>query len=139
MICISKAQVSLEYLLLLGAFFSFLLLFFPLLQQTYYAGIFAFDVRAAQSFSDSFQSSVREFSVLGDGSKRILEASPATEWKIEAEKNILKIEIFQEKLKKKKEIKRELVHPVSPINFSAKKPFSVFFEKQDGKILIEHD
>lgn len=111
-----KAQLSLEYLLLLSAFFSVLLLLMPLIQQSYALALFGLDARQAVSFSKEFSETVAQLSVLADGSSLSIDAAPLGEWVVFARGKKLVVSIYSESLEKTKTIDATLVS-------------NVFFEK----------
>lgn len=104
-----KAQLSLEYLLLLSAFFSVLLLLMPLVQKTYALALFGFDVRQAVSFSKEFAETVAQLSVLSDNSSLSIEARPLHEWAVSAKGKKFAVSVRSESLGKTKTIETTLV------------------------------
>jgi len=102
-----NAQVSLELILLMSVFFSILLLFTPLIQKTFFLGIYALDVSRAKNFSDSFSVAVQELNSMSNGSKISFTAEPLTEWKIKAEKENLTVKVFLEKYSEEKTFSAE--------------------------------
>ncbi len=104
-----RAQLSLEYLLLLSAFFSVLLLLMPLIQQSYALALFGLDVRQAVSFSKEFAETAAQLSVLADNSALSIEARPLHEWTVSAKGKKLVVSLRSESLGKTKTIETTLV------------------------------
>ncbi len=135
---IKRAQISLEYLLITAAFFSFLLLFAPIALKTYSIALFGFDVLNAQNFANSFEEEVRELKALENGSEKIIEVKTLNEWIISSEKTLL-IELKSAELKKSKQIKRSLsIKAFLPKTFLSKGKNVFVLKKVEGKILVEN-
>lgn len=128
--------MSLEYLLLLAAFFSVLLLMLPLIQRTYALALFGFDARQALSFSKQFSESVKQLSILSDGSALTLEINPMHEWRVAASGKKLAVEVSSKNLEKTKTIETELIADVSDFenNFSEKTTF--LLKKRNGALVV---
>lgn len=103
-----KGQLSLEYIIILAAFFSFLALLFPQLERVFYAGIFSTDVKNAENFLHSFENSARLLSVLGEGSEQRISARIFTSWEIYLEGNKLIVLVKSKELGKEKKLSAEL-------------------------------
>ena len=73
-----KAQVSLEYLILLAAFFSFFGLMLPVIIGVTQNIVFSSDDLLAKRISEEIQEQVGLFEYLGDGSEKVFEYVPAS-------------------------------------------------------------
>ena len=133
-----SAQVSLEYLIVLAAFFSVLLLFAPLISSIYFNSVFSLDLKQAKSFSLEFKNALKELSVLENGSVKSISFNPLNEWSIKAEGKLLQVEIESKDLKKKKTIETELLQEiVFENNFSSQTTIKLI-KAESGEILIEY-
>lgn len=103
-----RAQLSLEYLILLAAFFSVLLLVLPLVQRTYALALFGFDVRQALSFSREFAETSKQLSILAEKSSMAIEISALHDWTVHADGKKLLVSISSAELGKTKLIESEL-------------------------------
>lgn len=88
-----KAQVSLEFLIVLVAFFSLLLIFTPIIARIHNIGVLALEKKKAQAFAEEFSQTLDEFSLLSDGSKKQLQIKTLIPWKIEITEKELLIEL----------------------------------------------
>lgn len=131
-----KAQVSLEYLLVLLAFFGAFALLLPFYSAAFSAGIFALDSMNAKRFSESIQDSVSKLIVLGNGSSIQISADPSLEWKIFSEKNELFIALESNGVQKSFSVSFPNEINFSETVFSSEKGFLI--KKDNGKILFEN-
>ena len=131
-----RAQLSLEYLLLLAAFFSVLLLMMPLIQRAYALALFGFDARQAVSFSKQFSEAVKQLSVLADDSSFSIEISPLHAWSVSAKEKKLVVFFQSKQLEKTKTIEAELVMPFAEFtkDFDAKS--EIVLKKENGALVI---
>jgi len=72
-----KAQVSLEYLLLLAAFFAIFAIFVPVAAEVSTGFLGASDDFLAKRIAHDLNEQVSLFSLLGEGTKKTIEYSPA--------------------------------------------------------------
>ncbi len=133
----AKAQVSLELILLMSVFFSILLLFTPLIQKTFFLGIYVLDVSRAKNFSDSFSVAVQELNAMSNGSKISVTAEPLTEWKIKTEKEKLTVKVFLEKYSKEKTFSSEQFNIIPFEEFSLKEKTLFVLTKTEKGVKIE--
>lgn len=135
-VCPQRAQLSLEYLLLLAAFFSVLLLVLPLIARTFELALFGFDSRQAVSFSKEFAETVAQLSILSDGSVLPVEATPMHDWIVSVSGGKLSVSLSSPELGKTKTIETGLVSV-----FSFKKSFGekeVFLlKKKNGALTVD--
>ncbi len=132
-----KGQISLEFLLLMSAFISFLLLFTPLISKTFFSGIYALDSVKAKNFSDSFIVSARELNSMSNDSKITLNAKPLLKWKISYKNKKLNVVVLLEKYNKQKTFVSEPLNtiPFSEINLNEKTVFVL--TKTEKGILVK--
>ncbi|MFH1224503.1 MAG: hypothetical protein V1676_01740 [Candidatus Diapherotrites archaeon] len=134
-----RGQASIEYLLVLAVFFSFLAFILPSLGGVYAAGIFAMDARAAELFLWKAEAAAGELQNFGEGSSRGLEAEPLGKWEISARGREIFVAVESEELGKRKELSAEM--PVEII-FSGgaktmERKFKIALVKSSGKILAK--
>jgi len=128
--------LSLEYLLLLSAFFSALLLLMPLVQRSYSLALFGFDSRQAVSFSEEFSETVLQLSILADGSALSIDARPLHEWNIIARGKTLSVSLRSESLGKTKDIETSLATGVF-FEKSFGEKTTIILKKNNGKLTID--
>lgn len=73
----SKGQVSLEYLLIVTAFFSILLIILPVAFNTMNSFLFANDDLLAKSIVNELKENISLMNFLGDGTVRVFDYSPS--------------------------------------------------------------
>lgn len=135
-----KAQVSLEYLIVLAALISVILVFMPLIIETQKAGIFALDVMKAESFSKSFANSLSEMRLLGEGTKKVFELEPLGVWEISCEKGILTLKVKSREIKNEKILMQEFSSASDKLKFSflIEKRAYLTIEKSSAGISIKN-
>ena len=131
-----NGQLSLEYLIVLGAFLSMLLLFMPLLTKTYHTGIFGLEAVKAEKFANTFKNRVSELSILGEGSKYRLTVSPVLEWKLSLQKNKLTIIIKSTELETEKSIETEIKNISNNFTKIIYNDTVILLENKNEKILV---
>lgn len=132
----NRAQVSLEYLIVVGAFLSMVLVFMPLLVQTYYLGLFGTDSVKAEKFVYHFKSAVDELAVLGDGSRVELAVNPINEWELRIAANSLSVKVKSSELGSEKTFEVELKPIVGSFSKTISAETTFLIEKQNGKISV---
>ena len=132
-----RAQLSLEYLLLLAAFFSCLLLFLPLLQKSYAAALFGIDARNASFFSESLAQASRELSVLGEGTAVSIGINPLNPWQISVQGNRLLVSVSSGVLGKTKEFSAELSMPAASFSKEFSEKAALKVSKTSGLLVID--
>ena len=88
-----RAQLSLEYLLLLAACFAAFALLLPAAHNVYSSALFALDSKAAGLFAQQMQACVSEMRFLGDGSTMAVSARPLTAWLIQGDNDSLLVSV----------------------------------------------
>ncbi|GEM_PF-2495012 len=131
-----RAQLSLEYLLLLAAFFSVLLLMLPLIQRAYALALFGFDARQAESFSRDFAQKARQLSILSENSVLSIEIQPLQEWQISASGKKLVVSFGSKQLGKTKTIETELFADFALFEKTASGKTVLVLEKKGGLLVV---
>lgn len=134
----AKAQISLEYLILLAGFFSVLALIIPQTIKLFEISVFVLDAKNASAFSQEIFAAINELSILEDGSIKTISFNPLLEWNISSQNNAVQIEVIDEKIGRQKFFSVQTSTEMFSFNqnFSAKS--SIKLSKNDGKILIEN-
>ncbi|GEM_PF-3756895 len=78
----SRAQISLEFLLIFAALVAFMGLFVPVFHSVLDESLFALDLLRAQHFADSFSTESFDLRVQGAGSFATVPAYPLSEWSV---------------------------------------------------------
>ena len=135
----SRAQLSLEYMLLLAAFFSALLAFIPSISSLHANAVFASDVQNAQNFMNGLESASEKMLILGSGSQLALTARALTVWElgISGPKAILKVK--SESIGKSKTIEAELATPFELGQKTFTAGFRLLLKNENGKLTIRQD
>ncbi len=90
----SSGQLSLEFTLLLAAFFSFLLVLLPAMQQALELGTEGIDLKAASLFLDRAKNVAERLNAFGEGSSETVEGFALHDWRFSATgKNLLQVEL----------------------------------------------
>lgn len=131
----SKAQISLELLLLTAAFLGVLALLVPVFQTIFSGGLLGLEALKAQSFADSFQQKVSLLNVLGNESELVLDVFPSRPWTLRLNDNQLEI-VFSESPEKEKRFVRELAFPANPAEFVLSKQASLVLNKNNGQLVV---
>ena len=135
----SRAQLSLEYMLLLAAFFSALLVLMPAIASLHANAVFASDVQNAQNFMNGLESASEKMLILGNGSQLALTAKVLTAWElgISGPKAILKVR--SESIGKSKTIEAELATPFELSQKTFTSGFRLLLKNENGKLTIRQD
>jgi hypothetical protein len=134
----SKGQLSLEYLLLLAAFFSVLLLFVPLISEIYHVGIFGLDARNAKTAAFSIQQTLNDFSLLADGSSKSFKLKPLLEWRISFKGQRMVFSVYSAKLNKEKTFSMSFSSKTVNSTKTISKETEMLLIKKSGTVLIKY-
>ena len=105
----SRGQTSLEFLLVVTALFSIFLLFFPLLEKSFSAGIFALNIQKADRFLENLRHA-GEKSVLFQTTFEFSEKTDSgIDWLFECSQNKLFLTIIQLKTNFEKELSIDFI------------------------------
>lgn len=131
-----KAQASLEFLIVLVAFFSLLLLFTPTITKLHYTGLLALEKKKAETFAVSLQQTLKEFSLLANGSKKSLAVKASIPWEISLTGNHLQLELHSRELNKTAALNYSLAFPVNSLQVTCTKECVFEIEKQHNTIQL---
>lgn len=127
----SKGQVSLEYLLIVTAFFSILLIVLPVAVNTMNSFLFVSDDLIAKSIVSELSENISLMNFLGEGSSRVFEYSPVkgltlyslgSKLIIQSESNEFEVETFSPQL-------------IQKTFFDSK--FSIILKKSSGGVVVK--
>ena len=133
-----RGQLSLEYLLLLCAFFSAFLLVLPAASEAFNASLFAMDVSNAKAFLHDFRECIEKLSVLGDGSIVSIEARPLNEWKLAVSGAKAELDVLGEDGNRKLLSLAFSAH-IAQFSETISSPKTLLLAKKHGQILIVSD
>ena len=88
-----RGQLSLEFLLLVAAFFSFLLLMLPAIRDVLQLGSLGVDVKAAELFAHRAKDASQRLLAFGEGSTEEIGALASHEWGLSSQGGRLMVEI----------------------------------------------
>lgn len=126
----ARAQSSLEYLLILAAFFGVLGVMLPIIFQTTNAFLSAGDDLLAKRIFDEATEQISLMNFLGDGSSKTFEYSPVQSISIYSQGNEVVIK------SKNREYKVDCSSPQLILKQDLNKPFSINFEKNGNNVLV---
>src|SRR3989338_5554173 len=132
----SRAQLSLEYMLLLAAFFSALLVFMPVIAGLHANAVFASDVQNAQNFMNGLESASEKMLILGSGSQLALTARVLTLWQLNINGTKATLVLTSESAGKSKTFETELAVPLELGQKTFTSGFSMLLKNENGKITI---
>ncbi len=133
-----RAQVSLEYILLLCGFLGAFLLLLPSASNSFNSALFALDCANAKYFLSDFEEETAKLSILGTGSTGSVEARPFGEWVLEVNKGNASLTVFG-KNNLKKDFSLSLRCTIAPFSevFHERKILNL--SKGRDRILIVHN
>ena len=129
-----KGQLSLEFLILLAAFFSVLLLFLPSIAKLHSSSMLALEKKKAVSFAEDLVQAISELQFLSDGSKKLIEINAYLEWQIGIGEKEISIEFSDSD--KKISVNEILPIELNPAIFSCSGKCLFSIQKQNGSITI---
>lgn len=132
-----KAQLSLEYLLLLAAVLCIFAMLLPLLNNVFQLCLFGLDSVNAKRFSNEMQATVSQMSFQADGAAAIVEANPLLPWKISSASEKLLILVQGKDGNKSFSVSFPNRLEMQDALIEGKKSF--FLKKASGKILLEYN
>jgi len=131
-----KAQISLEYLLLLAVLFGSFAIIAPKILESYNAMVFASDVQNAKAFCEKLSSTIEKTGFFENSSSESLKAFPELKWKLMASRNEIKVQVESNALQKIKELKCNAGIAVETFEQDFTKSFTVKVQKASGKVSI---
>ncbi|MBU0662048.1 MAG: hypothetical protein ABH854_03935 [Candidatus Diapherotrites archaeon] len=136
----AQGQASIEYLLLVAVFLSFLAFLTPGVVRAYSAGVFGMDVRNAELFLGKATGAADELQSFGTGTSARIEGEPVGEWEISARGQMLYVVVSNEDLARNKELSAELPRGVvfsEPVKMQGKK-FVLSLKNTGSGVLAEY-
>lgn len=134
-----KAQISLEYLLLLAVLFGSFAMIAPKILESYNAMVFASDIQNAKAFCEKLSSTIEKAGFFENSSSESLKAFPELKWTLLASGNEIKVQVESKALERIKELKCNSKVEVAEFEQSFTKAFSVKVQKTGGKVSIIND
>ena len=133
----TKAQSSIEFLLVLLGFFSALAIIVPAVSFTANASLFASDAVNAKSFVQEIETTVQDFALFSDGSVREISFSPINAWQISSNNKELKV--FVQSSVSEKEFVILFPNQIVFLQKTFSGPSSIKIRKTGNLILIENN
>jgi len=134
-----KGQISLEFLILMAAFLSAMLLFVPIANNAYNLGIFGIESAKAKNFAKELKQKIEEMEFLGNNSRIEITANPATKWIVSIENKKIEIKIENDFLEEEKTIEEEFEIELEPAKIEKSINSKTIFalEKADNRISLK--
>ncbi len=136
---IHRGQISLEYLLILVSFFSFFILFFPLMLKIFEEGNQAIELQNAKMFLKELKNKITEVSLYENNSKQVIEVNSNNEWLVKIENKSISLEI-QKKINNKIEkitLKEEISQNLNKIELILKDKSMLEIKNSKEKIEVK--
>lgn len=125
-----KGQLSLEFMLLLAAFLSFLFLLLPAIEEVLRMGSYGVDAKAAELFLNRARQSSERLLAFAEGSTEEIEAFALHEWRLSAGGGEFDVEIGDGEYRKKLGLKASPQLAIPPFTFTGK--FALRLTKEGG-------
>lgn len=135
----SHGQLSLEYIIILAAFFSFLFFFMPSLYRLYHLAEFSMDVRNAEAFVNSFSNAVNSLAAFENGSEKEQESRILTSWTIYSEGKTIFVVVKSNVLGKSKTLSAEMNAPIQIQRAAHSGRVKIKLKKEQNIISAEYD
>lgn len=129
-----KAQLSLEFLLVMAAFILALSVFAPLAVKTTKIALFALEVQRARSFLSDYSNAAFYADIYADGTTKQIRSSTVNEWLLKVENGNAELTLSSESLEKTVVLNSKIPFTVAPSNHSLNDSFTLRLEKESGKI-----
>lgn len=131
-----KGQISIEYLLVLAAFFSILGMLLPQITAMYASSVLAIETKNAEQFAETLTNTIQKINIYENNSQTILELNPKLEWIIEVS-NKIAITISSESGQENTVEKEIGISNVNYFELHADKKTKIKIFKQDNYIYLE--
>lgn len=131
-----RGQLSLEYIILLAAFFSCLLFLIPAINNTIQTAKFGLDVRNAEQFIDDLKLGIERMNVLGEGSSLRLSSNVINHWELKNEEMKLILIVESSELGREKKLEREVNADFSIFPLKAENEINLKLVKNSGKVSV---
>ncbi len=125
-------QLSLEFALLLAAFFSFFLVLAPAMTEVLDTGEYGVDAKAAELFLDQAKNAAGRLDAFGNGSTEEIRGTALHDWRVTAENQALAIEIARPENPKR--LEAALAQPLALTAQTVRGRFSLRLEKNAGAL-----
>lgn len=132
-----KAQLTLEYLILLGAILSAFAFITPQIAKFYNAAVFAIDSRNAEILAEKIAGNAEKLSMFEESSIESIKAKPNLKWKLSIEGNKINVLVESKGMEKEKEISRQAKAELEAFEGVFVKEFRLGMKKESGKILVQ--
>ncbi len=129
-------QASLEFLIVVAAFLSALLVMVPVSQHAYAVAAFGMDVRNAEAFMLRLESASSSLAVLGDGSEETIRADPLGTWHLSFSGNFAVLEVESPTLGKTKRFEISMPVQLYPADMSIGSEQPLKFIKSRGMVSV---
>ncbi len=128
----ASGQLSLEFALLLAAFFSFFLVLAPAMAEVLDTGEYGVDAKNAELFLDQAKNAAGRLDAFGDGSTEEIRGAALHDWRVTADNQTLSIEIARPEDPKR--LEAALVRPLTLAGQTVRGRFSLRLEKNAGTL-----
>jgi len=132
-----KAQLSLEFLLVMAAFILALSVFTPLAVKTTKTALFAIEAQRAKSFLSDYSNAAFHADIYADGTVKQIKSISVHEWFLRVENGNAELSLSSESLKKTVALNSKIPFTVTPSNHSLHGSFILKLKKEFGKISTE--
>lgn len=134
---LQKAQLSLEFLLVMAGFVLVFALFVPIAVKSTKNTFYALEIQKAKSFLSNFKNSVQETTILSNGTVKEIKAKPLTKWFFSVKNRTAEIKIENNALNREHSIKETLSLNLPEFSAEFEKQSVLRIEKSNGKIFIQ--
>lgn len=131
-----KAQLSLEFLLVMAGFVLALTLFVPIAIKSSKAVLFAIEIERANEFLSEFESSASQISFLSNGTIKEIKTNARNEWLFKASNGVAKITIKSDSLGIEKTISKSIPLEVQEFIQKFKGESILRIEKYNDSLLL---
>jgi hypothetical protein len=133
---LKRAQTTIEYLIVLTAFFSVLLLFVPLIEKIYSKSIELIEVKNAENFLETLDFKVQELFLMEKSSTIKINFSHSFEWFLFYENQQLVLQIIFEE--KNRVLTKKVLYPIKVDSIPLTLSKTVLLVKEDDLVLIKN-
>ncbi len=132
-----KAQLSLEFLLILAAFILALSVSTPLAVKTTKTALFALEAQRAKSFLSDYSNAAFYADIYADGTVKQIKSNAVNEWFFRAGNGNAELTLSSKSLEKTITINSKIPFTVTPFSHSLNDSFTLRLKKESGKISTE--
>jgi len=131
-----KAQLSLEYLLLIAALLAATAIILPSITAFHNNAMLAIEAGKAKAFIEKIKSEGEKLMVFEEGSSSEISAFPSLEWRLKASEERIEVRVESKALGKEKVFERRANAIFEDFEAEGKEKISLRLRKEGGKILI---